>query len=243
MKNVLNIISLLFFISINSQTIKMKKIEFENIIMYSISEKEMKDFLKNQKGVLNKNLTDIENSCNVYNLNNGKVIYEMVKLQSFLFDSENDLQYFLKRTVEIANNSVKRKFEIKDEDFIDKRALYIQLFTQTFDISLDFKNIEDLRKIDKIFKEHNINNIIPKYNYSLVAIVGEFLKSNLKNVDWKSLKVSDDTPVRYVIYGGENLQDPSSVLENVIYNKSNFKKNIAFYKTVKSILDYAGVPK
>lgn len=237
MKKVLNIISLLFFITINSQTIKMKKIDFENIIMYSISEKEMKDFLKNQKGVLNEDLTDIENSCNVYNLNNGKVIYEMVKLQSFLFDSENDLQYFLKRTVEIANNSVKRKIEIKDQDFIDKKALYIQLFVQTFNISLDFKNIEDLRKIDKIFKDYNINDIIPKYNYSLVAIIGEFLKYNLKDVDWKSLKVSDDSPIRYVIYGGQNLHDPSSIFENIIYNKSNFKKKVEFYKTVNSILN------
>lgn len=242
MKNILNIICLFFVISINAQTIKMKKIKFENITMYSISEKEMKDLLKKQKGVLDENLTNLESSCNVYNLDNGKVIYEMVKLQSFLFDSKNDLQYFLKRTNEIATGSVKRKFEIKDENFIDKKELYIELFTQEFDLKLDFKNIDDLKKVDKIFKKVDIKNIVPKYNYSLIAIVGEFLKSNMNNVNWKSLKVSDDTPIRYVIHGGKNLQDPSSILESIIYNKSNFKKEITFYKTVKSILDYVNRP-
>jgi len=192
----------------------------------------MKSLLENHKGILNKELTEVEKSCNIYNLDNGKVIYEMVSLQSFLFDSENDLQYFLKRTVEIATNSVKRKFEIKDESFLEKRELYIQLFKQTFDLSLDFKNLDDLKKVD-------INNIIPKYNYSLIAIVGEFLKYNIKDSDWKSLKVSDDIPIRYVIYREGEFQDPSSIMENVIYNKSNFKKNIEFYKTVKSALDYA----
>lgn len=242
MKVILNIICFFIYLNINSQTVKMKKIEFENITMYSISEKEMKDLLREYKGFLDNELTNSETSCNVYNLDNRKVIYEMIGLQSFLFNSQNDLQYFLKRTTEIATGSVKRKFEIKDENFIDKKELYVKLFIQEFGLELDFKNINDLKKVDEIFKKVDIKNIVPKYNYSLVAIVGEFLKSNMKNADWKSLKVSDDTPIRYVIYGGRNLQDPSSVLESIIYNKSNFKKDIAFYKTVKSILDYVSRP-
>jgi len=41
MKIILNIICFFVYLNINSQTVKMKKIEFENITMYSISEKEM----------------------------------------------------------------------------------------------------------------------------------------------------------------------------------------------------------
>lgn len=241
MKIILNVLCLFFVVNINSQSIKMKKIDFEGIVVYTITTKEMETLVKEHKGILNKNLTNTENSCNVYDLNNGKVIYEMVKLQSFLFDSVKDLQFFLKRTTEIATNSVKRKFEIKDDNFISKKQLYIDLFTQSFDIELDFKNIDDLKKVDKIFKKEHIDNVIPKYNYSLIAVLGEFLRVNIKDVDWKSLKVSDNTPIRYVIYGGKNLQDPASILESIIYNKSDYKKNITFYKTVKSILDYVNI--
>lgn len=237
MKRLILFLILIMSTNLKSQNEGMKRIEFEEIVMYSISDKEMNDLLINQGGVLNTKFTDLADSINVYNLNNGNVIYEMVELRSFLFDSENDLEFFLKRTVEIAHNDVKRKIEIKDENFINKKELYIQLFIHAFDISLDFKNIEDLKKVDQIIKCQGINDIIPKYNYSLVAILGEFLKFNMNNVDWKSLKIRDDLPVRYVIFGGQHLHDPSVILENIIYHNSNFKKNIEFYKTVKSILD------
>lgn len=238
MRTILKIISLCFAISINAQIKDMKKIEFERITLYSLSVKEMEKFLQDYKGVLNKELTDKEKLCNIYNLNDDRIIYEMIDLNCYLFSNINDFKEFKIKASELSKNSNKSKFEIKDENFISKRDLYINLFCQNLDLNINFKNIDDLKKIDSLFRKNDVNDIIPKYNYSLIAIVGEFLKNNIENSEWKRLQINENSFAKYILYWGNDIQVPSDVLEEIVYNKSNLKRNTTFYKTIKGIVDY-----
>ncbi len=110
------------------------------------------------------------------------------------------------------------------------------MFISSFDISLDFSNLEYLKQIDAVFKRNGFTTIIPKYNYSLAALLGEFLKNNIDNAVWIKLFVNKVFSYRYLISIDNKMEHPSVILEKILNKNGQYK----FYTTVKDIVSSYG---
>ncbi len=85
----------------------MKEIEFESIVIHTINKKEKEGLLKKHNGIFNESLKDTKKLTQGYDLDDERIIYELTGIKIFLFKSQKDLYYFLKRTSEIATQSAR----------------------------------------------------------------------------------------------------------------------------------------
>lgn len=222
-----------------SQESKMKKIDFEKISCYIINKKEKDSLLKNNNGILDKNLSDTEKMLEAYKLNDGKYVYDMVDIQTFMFNSADDLKFFLKRTTEIAIKSTKSQIDIKDENLLEKKDLYINLFLENYEIELDFEKLDHLKKIDILFRDNKIENITPKYNYSLTLIVGEFLNYNITDFSWSKLIIDNrNSTFKYILLKNNQMLEPAVILESIINKKMEDRNSDDFFETLNDIVNY-----
>ena len=223
-----------------SQEYKMKKIDFEKISCYIINNKEKDSLLKNNNGVLDKSLSNTEKMLEAYKLNDGKYVYDMVDIQTFMFNSVDDLKFFLKRTTEIATGSVENFIVIKDEGLLEKKDLYINFFLENYEIELEFGKLDNLRKIDLLFRENRIENITPKYNYSLTLIIGEFLKYNIADFNWSKLIIDNNKKgaFKYVLLKKNHMLEPSVILESIINKKMVDRNSDDFFEILNDIVNY-----
>lgn len=178
----------------------------------------------------------------IYKLLDGQVIFEMKSIANYLFETEKIFTSYMEATSkpQITNGLLfTYNCPIKDTAFIEKKEAYIALFTAKYNIELDLTDKKTLVKISNLLNKLD-NQQIKKYRLSLIALIGEFIVSNVKGAEWKYINVLNPQKERapIILINGKTLIDPSTILYEE-YNKreSNKGHRINIENAVKIYLE------
>ena len=196
---------------------------------------------KNEKKIILNNKADftlrVEKGDNIYTLNDGRIIYEMLDVKTYLFNNITDFNYFESKCIEIANEETKSKTEVKDLKFIEKRFLYIDFFKQAYGIDFNLNDLKSIKTIDDLLNSLNKEDIL-KYKLSIIAVIGELiiLNSDSKDGKWKDFQIKKDIFTPMIFVKGSVI-DPVKIFDNEFYEKYEKGKKISILNSVKQYIE------
>lgn len=205
---------------------EMKKKEFVGIQYFELSNKELKTVLAENNFV---EPTSIKGDY-IYQLSDGKVLFEMRDVTSFLFSSKSDFDEYIERTETpqpIGGLLQTYTHPIKDSSFIEKREMYITFFVGQHNTEIDVADAEELDKLDAVLNGLS-NEELKKYRLSIVALIGEFITTNLEGAYWTYLNIPNPQKERspVVMVDDKILIDPA----NIFYEEYNQRGKNPNYK-------------
>lgn len=223
-----NIILIIFaVISLTNSYSQMNKKTFYEIEYSVLTGKEKKAILTNQ------DVSNVkkEKGDNIFTLNDGRIVYEMVDVKTYLFKNIIDFNYFEKKSVELANESVGRKTAIKDLTFINKIPFYIELFKQRYSLDFDPNDLNSLKKVDNVLNSIERQNIL-KFRRSIIAIIGESIVLKTEDGKWKNFQINKNTNIPAIFAKGSVI-DPVAIFDYEFYEKYEEGKKISLYNSIK----------
>lgn len=184
MKGILTSIVFLFFYSlvVNSQAIMQKQTKFD-IEFYLISSKEKDSLMHRFNGSKDTITSEIDPGDFLYLLNDGRVIYEMPGIKSFLFTDFGDYKKYILGSVNLAESSKKNNTGINDGDFIEKVNVYVEKFMNEYSITSEINKTEIIRQIDVVLGSLS-DFEIKRNRLSIIALIGELISQNLRFASW-----------------------------------------------------------
>ncbi|RUT67791.1 hypothetical protein D0817_24565 [Flavobacterium cupreum] len=209
---------------------QMTKKTFYEIEFFILKEKDKKSILLSSKDFIQKKVK----GDNIYELADGRIIYEMIGIEIYLFQNKEDFNYFEVKCEEIANESVKRKTEIKDLNFIEKRFLYIDFFKQAYNIDFKTSDLNSLIKLDDLLNTLKKEDVL-KYRLSIIAIIGESIISNTKEGKWRNFQISKNVNIPAIFVQGSVI-DPVEIFDNQIFTKSDKRNKISISNYLKKLI-------
>ena len=209
----------------------MKKINSYEIEMFELNKKE-------KDSILNDKYTILENkiSNTTFETFEKKIIYDISNgARIYLFKNQFDFIQWKNKIKEISDKE-KNKSTISDYDFLEKRYLYIDFFKQSFNIDFDTKNLDTFKNIDEILNDFDIEKI-NKYRLSIIAMIGESIVLNKKNVQWTNFNINEKVRIPIILSEEFANISPIEIYEIQFYNKIEKKKRISFYNAIKKYLN------
>lgn len=229
--------TILFFClsSIKSQSIMQKKTMFD-INFHLISAKEKDSLINTFRGVFDNENSNLDVGDSLFVLNDGRIIYEMTDIKTFLFQNKQEFKSYVDKSVQLGLESTKSRIIIKDEKFIQKRDLYVELFNSTYSLELEPKDIKTLSKVDSILNSINEQDIL-KFKLSIIAIIGEYISHNCKEAIWKYLNHPSAGKIPILIANG-TIIEPVKIFEVQFYDQYKKGKPFNLLRTVQEYVDY-----
>jgi len=215
---------------------EMNQREFKDIEYLELSDKELKVLLAKNKTVEPQNIK----GDFVYHLPGGQVLFEMRYVSSFLFSSKYDFDKYIEKTdspqpIDVLLQTYTHP--IKDSSFIEKREMYITFFIGQHNTEIDVADITELDKLDDLLNGLSSEDL-KKYRLSIVALIGEFITTNLEDASWTYLNIPNPQKERnpVIMVGEKKLIDPA----NIYYEEYNKRvKNLDYKMSVgKTIREY-----
>lgn len=214
----------------------MKKKKFKDIEFFELTDKERVNILKENHSVKPENYK----GDYIYRLSNGRILFEMKDIVTFLFLSEEDFNKYIESTESpqpIGDVLQTYTHPIQDSSFIEKREMYIAFFAGVHQLEIDLADPKDLAKLDKLLNLLD-NQELKKYRLSIVAMIGEFIVANLPVAEWKYLNISYSQKERVpvILVDEKTLINPANIFYEE-YNKRVKNPNHVINIT-KSVLSY-----
>lgn len=216
----------------------MKEKTFLNFKYFELSDKEKDNILVKATGFTKEELK----GDFIYKLPDGKVIFEMKGVFNYLFEATDIFEgYFqaVNSPQEIGNLLFTYTHPIKDTSFIEKREMYIVFLAGEFGIEFDLTDKKTLERVSSLLNQLD-NQQIKKYRLSLIALLGEFIVSNVEGAEWKYINIpnSQRERVPVIFTNGNTLVDPTTILYEE-YNKRQLNKEyqISLENAVKAYIE------
>jgi len=231
------IVATIFFNIQAYSQVGMKEKNFSGIKYFELTNKERQAILEDKILVTREE----SNGDYIYRLSDDRVVYEMKDIVTFLFTTEDDFDNYMKITGSPEPlDEILQTFThpIKDSSFIEKRELYITFFAGELELNIDISDIEDLSKVDVELNNLSIEEL-KKYRLSIIALIGEFIVTNLHGAEWKYLNIPNPQKERspVVMVDSKTLINPASIFYEE-YNKKigNLKYKIDITRTIRLYL-------
>lgn len=187
-------------------------------------------------GVLDEENSDVNVGDFLFILNDGRVIYEMSGIKTFLFKNKQDFKTYINKSVELALSSTKSKISVRDDKFISKRDLYIELFRSAYFLKLDTKDITTLSNVDSTLNKLSEQDIL-KYKLTIIAIIGEYIVQNSKDAVWQYLNHPSDGKIPIITASG-TIIEPIKIFEVQFYEQYKKGKQFNLYETIHQYKNY-----
>jgi hypothetical protein len=216
----------------------MKEKTFLNFKYFELSDKEKDSILVKATDFTKEELK----GDFIYKLPDGKVIFEMKGVFNYLFEATDVFEGYLQainNPQEEGNLLYTYSHPIKDTSFIEKREMYIVLLAGEFGIEFDLTDERTLEKVSNLLNQLD-NQQIKKYRLSLIALLGEFIVSNVEGAEWKYINIpnpqQETAPI--ILVGGKTLINPATVFYEE-YNKRelNDEYQISLEKAVRTCIE------
>lgn len=222
---------------IHSQHV-MKEKSFLNFKYFELSDKEKDSILTKAAGYMKEE----QRGDYIYKLPNGKVIFEMKGIANYLFETEKVFTTYIEASSKPQNTSsllFTYSHPIKDTSFIEKREMYIAFFAGEYEIEFDLADERTLEKVSNLLNQID-NQQIKKYRLSLIALLGEFIVSNVEGAEWKYINIPNPQQERapIILVGGKTLINPATIFYEE-YNKRelNDEYQISLEKAIRASIE------
>ena len=216
----------------------MKEKTFLNFKYFELSDKEKDSILVKATGFTKEELK----GDFIYKLPDGKVIFEMKGVFNYLFETTDIFEgYFqaVNSPQEIGNLLFTYTHPIKDTSFIEKREMYIVFLAGEFGIEFDLTDKKTLERVSSLLNQLD-NQQIKKYRLSFIALLGEFIVSNVEGAEWKYINIPNSRRERapVIFINGNTLVDPTTIFYEE-YNKRQLNKEyqISLENAVKAYIE------
>ncbi len=214
---------------------KMKKKFFGGITFYEISDQE-RDVLLAGGSSSEEYKADL-----IYDLADGRVIYEMKYVKNYLFNSRRDFDLFIEKIEHpqgIGGLLQTYTHPIEDDRFIEKREMYVAFFVDQYNVEIDVSSLDELDKLDDLLNELTLEEL-KEYRLSIIALIGDSIVSNFEGARWVYLNIPNPQGERapVIIIKGKTLIDPASVYYEE-YNKKvkDFNYKISVSRAIRGCL-------
>lgn len=202
----------------------MKEKTFLDIKYLELSDKEKEQMLSAASGY-----TKAEwKGDYIYRLADGTVLFEMKGIATYLFETEAVFKDYIEASEKpqrIDHLLFGHSHPIKDTSFIEKRDMYIAFFAGEYGLEIDLTELAGLDEISRLLNQSD-NEQIRKYRLSLIAIIGEFIVTNLSGAEWKYLNIpnSQKERVPVILAHEKTLINPATIFYQEYNKRATDKK-------------------
>jgi hypothetical protein len=213
----------------------MKPQSFKNASYHAISKKEFGSILKKSHvEVVNSRL--LNEGENLYLIDNGKVLYDLLNTKFFLFECLADFEAYVELFSKMPENKNGVEVIVGDFDIITHKERLVKSLGELLRIEINTKELEILSKLDSIIYNLNDNQLVIDNIHALIAITGEVIIANCQNAEWKYLTHNNSRKPILIVNG--TLVDLSQFVNQELILKKEKWCRISFLSISKSILSY-----
>lgn len=216
----------------------MKEKTFLNFKYFELSDKEKDSILVKATDFTKEELK----GDFIYKLPDGKVIFEMISIANYLFETERIFEGYMEASSKPQHPDgllFTYSHPIKDTSFIEKKEMYIAFLAGEYGIEFDLTDKKTLERVSSLLNELD-NREIKKYRLSLIALIGDFIVSNVEGAEWKYINIPNPQKERapVIFINGKTLVDPGTIFYEE-YNKRELNKEyqISLENAVKTYLE------